>query len=1019
MNGCIKNNMLASFMPSLKVYIMKKSTAIIIMLVLYGIVLRAQDNVINHSAFAGSVDAGTNGQSTEKYDWQMKTSAGYSYKFIANDPTNSRFYTLKNGLTVILSVNKKEPRIRALVALRSGSNSDPANNTGLAHYLEHLLFKGTDKIGTKDWEKEKPLLQSIDSLYEIYNKTTDPSLRKEIYKTIDRVSGEAAKFAIANEYTKIIKDMGGQASNAHTFVEETVYEEYIPSNAIDKYLALQAERFRNPVLRIFHTELEAVYEEKNRILDNDARKLQTGMFTYLFPTTNYGLQSTIGTIEHLKNPSLVEIRKFYNNYYVPNNLGVILSGDFDPDAVIKKIDAAFAFMQPKTFTEYNATETKLLNGPVVKEIFGPTSESVRLCYRTPAAFTRDANMLQLINNILSNGEAGLLDLDLAKQQKVLAANSSFWQFKNHGILFLSASPKQGKQLEDIKQMLLTEIDKIKQGDFDESLIAATANNLKMNYQRSIQNNISRANLISDNFIQSKGAKWDTYLASFDEIASMRKSEVVAFAQKFFDENYLILYKRKGEDKTIQKVEKPAITALDIDKNAESPLGISINNIKTQKISPEWIDFNTQMKAEQVNGRMFLHTANKLDQQFKLTYYFEMGNYNNRKFSLLMDYIDYLGTKKMAAENFSKAFYNLACSYSTSVDDKTMTITLSGLNENFTKAVTLLEDLFRNCIPDNNALEEYKNRLIKARSNSKTNRANILNAMNAYARYGASNPYNYVLSDKEIQELTAVELTNELHQLFDYRHNVLYYGPKDFIDASSEVDEAHPVPAKYVDAAVAKAFPEIPTTAAVYFTDYDMVQAEMQWTRNAGEFDPYNQAVISVFNNYFGSGGSSFVYQVVRETKALAYSTYAMYYPGGEYEKKNYITGYIGSQADKFKEATSAMNDMFTTFPVSEKSFAAAKSNMLNVLETQRVSQDAILFEYMKNKKLGLDGDIRKTTYQKMSKLTLDDLKKFHEDNFERKPFTLLVLASEKKVTKEDMEKIGPVKKCTLEELFSY
>jgi len=114
--------------------------------------------------------------------WKSASAAGYTYKYIDKDPMQTRFYKLKNGLSVILSVNKKEPRIQTLFAVRAGSNTDPKEHTGLAHYLEHMLFKGTDKYGSLDWAKEKPILDQVDSLYEVYNKTTDSTQRKAIYK---------------------------------------------------------------------------------------------------------------------------------------------------------------------------------------------------------------------------------------------------------------------------------------------------------------------------------------------------------------------------------------------------------------------------------------------------------------------------------------------------------------------------------------------------------------------------------------------------------------------------------------------------------------------------------------------------------------------------------------------------------------------------------------------------------------------------------------------------------------------
>ncbi|HEY6954609.1 MAG TPA: pitrilysin family protein, partial [Flavisolibacter sp.] len=417
--------------------------------------------------------------SQKTYEWKQASSNGYTYKYVSNDPMNTRFYTLKNGLTVILSPNKKEPRIAARIAVRAGSNTDPKDHTGLAHYLEHLLFKGTDKYGSLDWAKEKPYLDQVDHLYETYNSTTDPEQRKAIYHTIDSVSGIAAKYAIANEYDKMMASIGSQRTNAHTWVEETVYEENIPSNAVDKFLTIQSERFRNPIFRLFHTELEAVYEEKNRSLDNDQWKIQDAMHYLLFPTHNYGQQTTIGTIEHLRNPSLVAIRNYYYKYYVPNNIAVILAGDFNPDELIKKVDNAFSYMQPHPVEGYKGPLEQAIKGPIVKDLYGPSAETMRIVYRVGPAHSKEATLADLTSSIMSNGKAGLLDLNLNQQQKVLGAGAAVRQYKDYGIFLLAATPKQGQTLEQVKDILLEQINELKKGEFDESLIKAIVSNLKL------------------------------------------------------------------------------------------------------------------------------------------------------------------------------------------------------------------------------------------------------------------------------------------------------------------------------------------------------------------------------------------------------------------------------------------------------------------------------------------------------------------------------------------------------------
>jgi predicted Zn-dependent peptidase len=267
---------------------------------------------------------------------QNLETAKYTYESYPNDPMGIRKYVLKNGLTVLTSVNTNEPRIYTCIAIAAGSKYDPKNNTGLAHYLEHMLFKGTDQYGTISYEKEQVYIKQIESLYEKYNKSTDEKLRKQLYRSIDSISSEAANIAIANEYDKMMQFIGAKGTNAYTSFDETVYINDIPSNQFDTWLKIEAERFRNPVFRLFHTELEAVYEEKNMSLDSDSDKLYETMMQALFKNHTYGLQTTIGKSEHLKNPSLQAIRKFYEMYYVPNNMAICLAGNFNPDDVIQK-----------------------------------------------------------------------------------------------------------------------------------------------------------------------------------------------------------------------------------------------------------------------------------------------------------------------------------------------------------------------------------------------------------------------------------------------------------------------------------------------------------------------------------------------------------------------------------------------------------------------------------------------------------------------------------------------------------
>lgn len=960
-------------------------------------------------------------QAQATYAWKEGKSGNYTYKYVAGDPLQVRIYTLPNGLTVMLSPNKKEPRITYHMAVRAGSNTDPKEHTGLAHYLEHMLFKGTDQFGSLNWVKEKPLLDSIDALYEVYNQTTDTVQRKAIYRQIDEVSGRASKYSIANEYDKMMTAMGSQRTNAHTWVEETVYDEDIPSNAVDRLLTVQAERFRNPILRIFHTELEAVYEEKNRTMDNDAWKVMEATHNGLFPTHNYGQQTTIGTIEHLKNPSLKAIRNYYYQYYVPNNMAVIMSGDFDPDIMIQKVDRAFSYMKEKPVKEYNPAPEQPIKGPVVKEVYGPNAENITIAFRTGPYGTKEDLLINAADRILANGKAGLLDLNLNKQQKVLGAGCGIRQYKDYGVFTFSASPKQGQSLDDVKALLLAQIDSLKQGRFDDKLLEAIIANYKLGELQAQDNNSYRANAMVDNFIKSKGQTWKTQVSELDEMKKITKAEVVAYANQFFTgDNYVVIYKRKGEDKSIVKVDKPAITPVETNAGKQSDFLKKINSIPLTAIAPKWINFNTDLQKGKIGNAELLYVPNKQNSLFSLYLRYDMGSWNNKKLPVALSYLQYLGTDKYTAEDITKAFYQLASGFSVNSGSEDAYIQLNGLNENFAKSLDLLEHLIRNCQPDGQALAELKNRLQKARANAKTSKGSIMQGLNSYAAYGNSNPFNYVLSDAELNGLTADELVKIIRSLPSFKPQVLYYGPLSVAALTAQVKKSHPMPATW--AAIP---PKIKFTRTVqddnkvFLAYYDMVQAEMTWVRNLIPYDYKKEAVVDLFNSYFGGGMGSIVFQTIRESKALAYSTYAYVGTPAKKEDPFSFTGYVGSQADKLPEAITAMNELLNDLPERDKSFEEGRISTLKDIETQRIEKTGILFSYIAAQKKGLNDDPRKAKYAQIKQLKFDEVKAFHNSQLANKKYSYAIIGSEKNMNPDKLSTYGNVKVLSLEELFGY
>ena len=409
------------------------------------------------------------------------------------DPMHTQCYTLRNGMKVFLSVNNNSPRIAAHIAVRTGSRNDPAETTGLAHYLEHLMFKGTKQFGTSDATLEAPYLDEIEARYEQYRKVTDPARRKQLYHEIDSVSQLAAQYNIPNEYDKLMAGIGGIGTNAYTSTDVTCYTEDIPANEVDRWARIQSDRFRNMVIRGFHTELEAVYEEKNISMAKDMRKLEEALYAKAFPTHPYGTQTTIGTQEHLKNPSITNIKNYYNNYYCPNNIAICMAGDFEPDKVIATLDKYFGDWQPnKNLSRPEFAPLKPITAPVDTTVLGQEAEFVTLAWRFEGGPSLQNDTLEVISEMLSNGTAGLMDLNLNQPQKLMTSGCYADEMADYSLLTLMGYPNEGQSLENVRDLMLGEIEKLRNGDFDDDLLVSVVNNTKLQYLRGLNNNGARA-----------------------------------------------------------------------------------------------------------------------------------------------------------------------------------------------------------------------------------------------------------------------------------------------------------------------------------------------------------------------------------------------------------------------------------------------------------------------------------------------------------------------------------------------
>ncbi|CAL2102976.1 putative Zn-dependent peptidase [Tenacibaculum sp. 190130A14a] len=958
-------------------------------------------------------------QTAAKIKTEQHTDAtGFKYETVTNDPTGLRLYTLENGLKVYLSKNTDEPKIQTYIAVRAGSNYDPKESTGLAHYLEHMLFKGTHKFGTVDWEKEKEYLNKISKLYEEHRTETDAEKKKAIYKEIDKVSLEASNYSVANEYDKMTASLGAEETNAHTSFEETIYYNKIPANELNKWLDLESERFSTLVLRLFHTELEAVFEEFNRGQDNDGWKVYFASLDGLFPKHPYGQQSTIGTGEHLKNPSMVDIHNYFDKYYVPNNMAIVLVGDLEFDSTIKKINETFGKFEKKELVHPTLPKEEPLTKPVIKEVFGPTSESISIAYRSKGVKTDEEKLVTLCDMIMANGNAGLIDLNLNQKQVVQRA-SCYPSFNNdYGYHTFTGRPKSGQSLDEVKDLLLEQIEKLKKGEFEEWMIEAVVNDLKLSQTRQYENNTALASAYYNAFIHNEN--WEDKVKFLDDLKNISKKELVDFANNFYKDNYVVTYKRKGEDKNIVKVQNPGITPVKLNRDKSSDYLKEFNKVKSEALQPKFVDYKTAIKetktANDINVSYVLNENNDL---FDLNIIFDMGKDNDKKLSLAAGYLEYLGTVKYTAEEIKKEFYKLGVDYYVSAQNDKTYVGLRGLKENLPKGLELLEHLWDNAKADQGAYDKYVEKIYKGRLDGKTQKGNILwSGLYSYGKYGEDSRLRDIMQIDELKEINPEDLVNVIKGMKNYKQRIFYYG-KDIDAAVAALNDHHKIYGELKEYPEAKKYTETETGGNVFYTDYDMVQTEMIFLAKGEPFKAENLAASTLFNTYFGSGLSSIVFQEIRESKSLAYSAFASYSNASKKEDPNYVLAYVGTQANKLSQAVDAMMDLMNNMPEAEKQFNAAKNATLKKLAAQRITKSSIFWSYERLKKLGIDNDNREQMYNTIKNMTMEDLKSFFDKNVKGESYNVMVIGNKKDLDVKSLQKLGKIKELDVDYLFNY
>ena len=950
----------------------------------------------------------------------MKTGTdknGRTFQFATDDPFNVRIYKLKNGLTVYLSANPAEPSINIMTIVKAGAMDEPENSTGLAHYFEHMMFKGTDKIGALNWTKEKPLIEKLEQLFEQRRNTSDPKKQAEIYQQINKISAEAAQYASPGEFSKMADSLGASGLNAATSYNYTTYVVKIPAAELEKYLKLEAERFRNPVLRLFHTELETVYEEFNRGQDNDYRKSQDASLQNLFPGHPLG-RSVIGLPEHIKLPSMADTMAFYRKFYVPSNMAIIMTGDLNHEETVDMLERTMGTLPAVSAPVHKVFKDTPLDQTKVISVTGTDAEHFRISYKIPLT-PKNKMLASMVATLLCDNGYGLMEQNLIRARKVMGAYAFSFDLRDQIIFMLAGNAKEGQTLEQAAELLLGEVKKIEEGSFEDWRIRAVAENTRVRIAELKSGNSGELNdELAELFLS--GDSYSELLNTPAETEKVTKKELADFIRKYFRHS-VIVYKRNGKPTDIVKVEKPPITPIKLKSGELSAFGKEFMKLHSKEQLPENLKKAEVLSRKKLaSGRMLVKIKKDYgDGLFRVQLSSPRGKYHDKRIEVALGYLEFLGTKKYSAAALRQEFYKLGMKMTTDSSPYYTMIEISGPVGRYADAVALLNHFLREMKPDQNALRGYISLLLKGRADAKKNPfQNFLQTV-YYAWYGPGNPFANVLSEQELRAIKAPELVKLLQSIFtEHTTEFIYSGDITVKNAAAEAEKLPVVNGEKI--------PKRPFYPArkikkptVWVVDYNKVQLSIGLLSSGEKFKPEDMAFEELINEYFFQGLDGIVFQEIRESRALAYSANGSYLLQKEkgYSARSYVMA--ETQPDKALEAVQAAKELLANVPFYPAKFQAAKQSVLKKLASERKLSFAVYQHFRTADRAGLKGDWRRELYESVKKMDESAFRKLAAEKLSACKYDIVIVGKPDAKLLKELSKLGTVKKLTSKEIFGY
>ncbi len=931
---------------------------------------------------------------------------------LAGDALKTTVHRLSNGLTVYLSPNTQTPRVAANIAVRAGSKSDPADSTGMAHYLEHMLFKGTRALGALDDAKEAAHLARILALYEKHFAATDPAERARIYKQIDAENIAASQYAVPNELSKVYGQLGVTGVNAYTSDEQTVYVGNFPSNRAEAWATVEVERFARPVFRLFLGELETVYEEKNRTLDNASRILSEALNKRMYGDHPYG-RTTIGSIEHLKNPSLKKMYEFYGRWYVPENMAITLAGDFDRAAMLALLEKHFSAWKPKKLAADDKRTLPVLRGEATVEVKYEAEEIVQIVWPTVPARHPDADALQVLDMMLSNGRTGIIDLQLNLAQKVKRAGGGAEFYIEAGEFSVYAVPKLGQALEEARALLLEAVAAAKAGGFAEDDMKAAITNFEVGEKYQLESNESRVARMTGSFI--RGEQWSVTVESLDRLRRVTKADVVRVAMKYLGEDRITAYRRKGKPE-LPSIAKPVFTRLAIDAARQSAFAAQVLAMPAEPQTPRWLEENRDYTLLPLPSGKLYAAANPFNDLFSLTFSFERGRRQERALCSAMGLLDLAGAGAMSAEEYKRELYRLGSSVSYGCGENTSYVSVSGLDANLEATLELMRARFAAPTLSTDTLKKSVDVAIGAHQDTKKDPGAVFSALGQVTHRGKDSSVLNELTDAELRGLELGRIQALIRGVFDFSRKTSYIGNRAPGDIAKLVGDQGKFKTPSARAPLRLIRPSRPK---VYFTHRDMVQAQAGVFAADEIFDAEHAVDYAFYSNYVGGGMGALIFQEIREARSLAYAAGGTYAAGSYKGDDGQVYGSVGSQADKAIDAVTLLSELLRRPPIAAKRFSETKRTIEEGYRNNRTPFRAIPGTVQGWEEQGLvGGDPRPRRFAQVLGYGQKDLETF-ASRFKSSTMSYYVLGHRDRVNLDGLKKLGDFEEKTLEQIFPY